>query len=658
MHSTLSETHLFILWPNGRQKEKEVMEIVKKNFQILKLYEILWSQDKILDNYTSFYGFDHSQNYNIINERGGGHFLLMIVRDNNPKYENRMTSKGMVPVNINTSDVKSYIRNVIFQGINLLHGTNSEEETRHDLALLLGRSLSDFLKETKLDGALEKLSQNLPAVDGWKSLSQVFYILNETCRYAVLRGFEKLPGNFTPFDGDIDLLIEDPQCFTYTLMSAQSDGSNDFAFANLVKVKDSIFSFHAKYIGDGYYDTRMSQKIIDTRQKNKAGIYIPSDEMYFYELLYHGIIHKTNYLKYADIFKTLASELKIEKFNLEFSYLKKLINTWLKNNNYKCPLHLDHTRSRHNENISEKKLIKDIPDIYIYQNHTDTIIFSSLLIARHPGLASRYTKICGPYHNWQQHLLSPEHKLYKEMSRKAAKGQIAWIFKKRFGRIMLTTLTVKSGETIFTRKILGTPQDIESPYLIVTADKKRKFIAGNNVGNILSSIKDSNILKIELEKFVGEVFSQYRTGNAALLQPNAWDAVPHNCILTNENNYCFFDFEYSLKHGVDKSYMLWRIIRHTNMIIQDKFSLYDEFCKKFNLENKFFWCEFLDAKIHERLLDAYSIPPSFINKIKKFLINLTVTPIAQKNLRDKYRKKLERHFLFFNQKLWKRYFIN
>lgn len=79
-------------------------------------------------------------------------------------------------------------------------------------------------------------------------------------------------------------------------------------------------------------------------------------------------------------------------------------------------------------------------------------------------------------------------------------------FQKRFGRIMLTTLTVKSGETIFTRKILGTPQDIESPYLIVTADKKRKFIAGNNVGNILSSIKDSNILKIELEKFVGEVF--------------------------------------------------------------------------------------------------------------------------------------------------------
>lgn len=71
MHSTLSETHLFILWPNGRQKEKEVMEIVKKNFQILKLYEILWSQDKILDNYTSFYGFDHSQNHNIINERGG-----------------------------------------------------------------------------------------------------------------------------------------------------------------------------------------------------------------------------------------------------------------------------------------------------------------------------------------------------------------------------------------------------------------------------------------------------------------------------------------------------------------------------------------------------------------------------------------------------------
>lgn len=94
------------------------------------------------------------------------------------------------------------------------------------------------------------------------------------------------------------------------------------------------------------------------------------------------------------------------------------------------------------------------------------------------------------------------------------------------------------------------------------------------------------------------------------------------------------------------------------MVIQDKFSLYDEFCKKFNLENKFFWCEFLDAKIHERLLDAYSIPPSFINKIKKFLINLTVTPIVQKNLRDKYRKKLERHFLFFNQKLWKRYFIN
>ena len=46
----MRETHLFILWENAREKEKEILEDIKKNFEILGLYNMKWNKENFSNN--------------------------------------------------------------------------------------------------------------------------------------------------------------------------------------------------------------------------------------------------------------------------------------------------------------------------------------------------------------------------------------------------------------------------------------------------------------------------------------------------------------------------------------------------------------------------------------------------------------------------------
>ena len=678
----MTEHHLFILWENARNKEQEVLDEIKSQFKILKEYEIEWNKDKFLENLSSFYGFDHTGKFEVIYERGNGKFLVVLVEDDKPIHKTVNTTKGFVSVNEKMYNLKQRIRNQYYDGKFLIHCTNTQQETRHDICLLLNKNLTDLLNTEILDGQRISIVQNLPAIDGWKSLEQVFYVLNETCKYAVLRCFENVPHNFHEGDGDIDFMVEDPQEFIFTLFPHTNQHvnykKNIFAFVIHLKVGNEIIWFHFKFPLDGYYDFKMSKKIIETRILNENNIYIPNDEMLFYELLYHGTIHKTNISKYYQILKELAIKLNIE-FREDFKYLNELINTWLDKNNYKCPMHLDFFRLRQDKNISKKSLIQNDNELFIYQNEFDTFIFSKWLIACEPIYATTMIGHFGPYNNLEQHILSPKHKLYKEHKKYQQKGEIAWSYKKRFGRVMKTTIVDEPNKKLkIVRDLLGFPKFVKSEYLTVSPEPIRYMEEGETVNDKIQNCQSQWEIEHLLEIFIGVVFDKFKTENSNYLDGAAWDAIPNNCLIDKNDNFIFFDREYRLNSNIDKSYVLWRILIYTNMNA-DRVKLYTKFCNQFRLEDKFLWCQCIDKKIHSNIWinpledfveekyikNAYGnpiryyAPSSSLSCLQKYLIKLTkiicsLIPIkkTRKNLRESFVKRIKHpHYNSF-----KRYF--
>ena len=111
----MKETHLFILWENARDKEQEILKDIKENFNILGMYNITWNKENFSNNLSRFYGTNLPKNSGKEQHCGNGDFLLVIVEDENPRYEQRDTSKGPQIVNTIMFDKKAYYRELMVE---------------------------------------------------------------------------------------------------------------------------------------------------------------------------------------------------------------------------------------------------------------------------------------------------------------------------------------------------------------------------------------------------------------------------------------------------------------------------------------------------------------------------------------------------------------
>ena len=287
------EEHLLIVWEAGRSQEARILEDLRARFEILAVCEMRWSADLLSDNFTRFYGQKLPPRSFKEQHCGGGPFLVVILRDPAPRYENRTTSKGDRVVNVHTFDAKQTYRQWTGGG-HRIHATDTPSETRHDLTLLFGVTLKDFLaaRPHPWNGRVEPLDTALAGARGWDSLEQFFAVLNETVRYLVLRNFAGLPGRFDPsLHGDIDLLTDAPEDLAFI-----AGGSKVFPKPHRVHYAVPIGGgkvlFDFRFVGDGYYDRNWQQAMLDRRVPLSTGIYAPSAEDHFYSLLHHALIHK------------------------------------------------------------------------------------------------------------------------------------------------------------------------------------------------------------------------------------------------------------------------------------------------------------------------------------------------------------------------------
>lgn len=570
MQVDIKKVHVFIIWNTALNKKDEILSVIKTKFKILKALNVKWSDELFFENLTSFYEENLQNKLLHTRERGLGSMLAIIAYDEEPVFYKQHSRRGIELVNGNALYVKQFVRENITHTFNF-HSSINETETRNNIMKLTGKSAVDFFASTKLDDDILDIERNCPGVGGWESLNELFYTLNECCKYAVLRGFNKLPSTHKMIpDGDIDILVEHLPSFLCILEPNKLDNNNAFQFFNWLDINNDRILIHPKFVGDNYYDSALQQRILDNRILNSNKIYVPDTELYFWSLLYHGLIHKENYLKYTDELELIAGQLGIHWIN-EKEYLCFLVSDWLKRHNYDCKLHLDSNAAmlqpqNMRSGITDKSYR---PRIYCYLLFRDdqciiSSYISEKLIYLDGELFSRLIAPLDPLFDLRMHTLDPRSKIYDELIRNSENGEVFWRYSIRFDKISKMTVSFTSeGKKRIDKKFLD-----DSPYARGTAltyftEEITEFYNGvlcfDKIAQAAATDGFDSAFD-EVKNFVSVIINNYSI-EAGLLDPVVWDLVPKNCIFDSEGQYKFFDFEARYNTPVPLEYYLF-IISH------------------------------------------------------------------------------------------------
>lgn len=337
----MKELHLMVLWNKARMYEHDIIEDLEKHVSIVEKIEVEWTKEKVAENFTRFYGVKLDSSSNKVKECGGGKFLLITFYDENPKYEFAETSRGFEYLNSNILNLKSKYRKLT-NGGSKIHATNSVKEVNHDITLLLGLNTADYLKEFgHLSNNKRELKQDLVGANGWDSLEQLFYVLNNTSEYVVLRNHECLPDAFnTKEHGDIDLLVQDKDNTAF-IMNAIKVFKDDYRVHYKNVIKNENVYWDLRFLGDNYYCLDFEKRILKEKVLSDKNFYIQSDETYFYSLVYHAVVQKKKIASdYYSKTKVLFDRLKlnnvidVDLYPSPFDAYFILLDNFMKSNGY------------------------------------------------------------------------------------------------------------------------------------------------------------------------------------------------------------------------------------------------------------------------------------------------------------------------------------
>ena len=393
--------HLIIIWPKAMSYKDKIIEDVSCQFDVKKIFKFHWDRKSYYKNLKIFYSHSlkdfSDRRYNrIISSKiknvGIGDFIVVVFEDVNPCIEKRETTSGVVEVNSHVFDLKTKYRSII--GGSRIHSSNDNWETNKDLTLLFGLNTEDFLERYSGSSLLiEDVQRNCMGYDGYSSIEEFFYVLNNCLKYVVLRNHENLPDKYVSTEhGDIDLLVEH---FNYAvkLTNAERAYRQDYRVYHYIKIAGNQYPFDFRYIGDQYYDPNWEQSIIDNRILLKNVFYAPCCTDQFYSLLYHAYIQKREVKE--DYFQKLdyyAKCIGTEYDNKEFMTSLGLLFPYLKSNSYDFIRPIDKSVYYNKKNILISKAfdylknntsIKEVVPIHLKHSfYSGYVYFKGILDSR------------------------------------------------------------------------------------------------------------------------------------------------------------------------------------------------------------------------------------------------------------------------------------
>ena len=335
-----SELHLIVLWEKARVKEKQIIADITERLAIRQIFDITWTPSLVASNFSRFYGQKLPPHSGKEKSAGTGPFLCVVVEDKAPRYQFVETSRGHEWVNVNIFELKTKYR-AWASGCSI-HTTNSVQETNHDATLMLGLNYEDLQRSLpkRWDGSSQKIHRDVIGATGWKSLSELFYTLNSTINYVVLRGTDIIKDcRKSATIGDIDVFTSDyANCklIVNGLPAVNESRPHFLVCINGIKVYIDVWNSDNKY-----YDARWSENMLDTRQLSADKVYKLSPENQFYEFIYHCLIHKKELRKDYDttahaLFVKLGLDKKydITQYDSPFDLYFELLKNFMAHNHY------------------------------------------------------------------------------------------------------------------------------------------------------------------------------------------------------------------------------------------------------------------------------------------------------------------------------------
>jgi len=332
-----SEIHLIIIWEKALDKEEEILNYLSKKFELIRKLEIIWNPKNVDANFSRFYGENLPKGSHKEIHCGSGKFLALIVEDQKPLHGLRETTKGKKIVNTNIFDCKQLFREWTGGG-HKIHASNDDAESRRDIALLLG---IDITKDLNLIHKYnDTLTQDLIGTNGWASFDEIFYVLNATTNYVVLRNAEDIgPKLFESPHPDIDLLVKNVEEAKY-ILNVTSVFPEEYRvhFVNFVG-SDKVY-WDLRSPNDGYMSDSWCDEILKLPEMDNSGRNIPSLNNLFWSRIYHALVHK-NEVSQDYIFKSLEASALI--FGHRFSILRDKnvalieLASYMALNGYDCP---------------------------------------------------------------------------------------------------------------------------------------------------------------------------------------------------------------------------------------------------------------------------------------------------------------------------------
>ena len=175
--------YLFVLWEFARVRETDILSDLSARFKVLKKFEVAWPIQDFLAHLVTFYGFSSPMLRQKIRRSGTGRFLAVLVEDAAPEFRERRNLRGILKkVNVHVHDAKLAWRKAL-RSKDIVHASETEAETRQNVAQLLGRTLDDVLARPDLDGGVETLQTAPPPHTPWRDAGQFFRILGECLPY-------------------------------------------------------------------------------------------------------------------------------------------------------------------------------------------------------------------------------------------------------------------------------------------------------------------------------------------------------------------------------------------------------------------------------------------------------------------------------------------
>lgn len=350
----LSEIHTLIIWSKAAEHKEIIVRKIVQQFSIVKTLNFEWDTNNFLHNLFPFYA--HSQRHlnfedykNLllakIEHCGDGSFQLFVFRDEHPTYDWRETSSGARQVNTNIFDFKTSLREITGGG-HKIHASDNTFESNKDLTILLGKNTDDFLENIDVYKDHQKITENCLGVNGFKNIHELFYLLNNSIDYIVLRNYECLPDEYTlEGHGDIDLLVENLNYIVY-LCSATPEYPLDSLRAQYnVRIGNENIPFDFRYVGDNYYDQKWQEHLLETKTQFNAVIPVPNDKDHFYSLLYHAYVQKYEVAPdYKIKLERLSEKAKIEYHSLmPNTAVKKILDGFFDKRGYRFVVPVDHS---------------------------------------------------------------------------------------------------------------------------------------------------------------------------------------------------------------------------------------------------------------------------------------------------------------------------